>query len=522
MSSADQRLVFDSEIADFAAAETCAPHQTRAYSPERTAERRRAQARFGKFAGICAAVADFLTGSAGVLACTTIFEMHAAGARAEGSLESIATLSLLAGLLVVLLSRSSRDDTGSGSLLQIRETERALRSWTIAMLLLVPLSFLLRLHVSILAALNALVAVPTLLILEKQAMGWAIRATQRRKFEGGRGRDARSFDRVVVYGGGAPARRVVSALLDSPQLGLRPVAVIDDGCGPPAGWPAGWMVALGYRGRASVPVHRGPETSGPETETLLEECACDVLVIASENPTTESAARITHAAKQMGMRVAHLAGAGAPEWQLAECTHVDGLLLTSSAEVEPTLHYATAKRAMDLILASGTLVVLAPMYVAIALWIRLDSPGHALFRQKRVGRGGRIFQILKFRTMDSSAAKYDESPADPADARITRAGRFLRRTSLDELPQLFNVLKGDMSLVGPRPEMPFLVDRHFQEHQPRLQVLPGITGLWQLSADRNFRIHENLHYDLYYIRNRTFFLDAAVLIHTLFFAMHGV
>jgi lipopolysaccharide/colanic/teichoic acid biosynthesis glycosyltransferase len=100
-------------------------------------------------------------------------------------------------------------------------------------------------------------------------------------------------------------------------------------------------------------------------------------------------------------------------------------------------------------------------------------------------------------------------------------GRLLRRAGLDELPQLFNVLLGDMSLVGPRPEMPFLVDRHRSEHRPRLQVTPGITGLWQLSADRALPIHENTQYDLYYIRNRTLCMDWAILIHTLFFALRG-
>ncbi len=92
---------------------------------------------------------------------------------------------------------------------------------------------------------------------------------------------------------------------------------------------------------------------------------------------------------------------------------------------------------------------------------------------------------------------------------------------MDELPQLFNVLLGNMSLVGPRPEMPFIVEHYSAQQRTRLQVTPGITGLWQLSADRPFPIHENLEYDLYYIRNRTFFMDAAILIHTLFFAIGG-
>jgi lipopolysaccharide/colanic/teichoic acid biosynthesis glycosyltransferase len=119
------------------------------------------------------------------------------------------------------------------------------------------------------------------------------------------------------------------------------------------------------------------------------------------------------------------------------------------------------------------------------------------------------------------AARYDLSPTTSSDPRITRLGRVIRKISLDELPQLINVFLGNMSLVGPRPEMPFIVEHYNSQQQQRLQVSPGITGLWQLSADRAFPIHQNIHYDLYYIRNRTFFMDLAILIHTLFFAMRG-
>jgi lipopolysaccharide/colanic/teichoic acid biosynthesis glycosyltransferase len=93
---------------------------------------------------------------------------------------------------------------------------------------------------------------------------------------------------------------------------------------------------------------------------------------------------------------------------------------------------------------------------------------------------------------------------------------------LDELPQLLNVVKGEMSLVGPRPEMPFIVEKYNAMHRQRLQVLPGITGLWQISADRAFLIHENIQYDFYYIRHRSFFMDFAILLHTVVFAMRGV
>ncbi|HET8636268.1 MAG TPA: sugar transferase [Acidobacteriaceae bacterium] len=181
--------------------------------------------------------------------------------------------------------------------------------------------------------------------------------------------------------------------------------------------------------------------------------------------------------------------------------------------------YALCKRAIDLAISSLLLVLFAPLLALIALLVRLDSPGPALFMQKRVGRNGELFNIYKFRSMYAGSARYALSPTTSLDPRITRTGRLLRRTSLDELPQLLNVLLGSMSLVGPRPEMPFVVQRYSDLERRRLSVTPGITGLWQLSPCRAFPIHQNIHYDLYYIRNRTLWMDISILLQTLFFTM---
>ena len=117
---------------------------------------------------------------------------------------------------------------------------------------------------------------------------------------------------------------------------------------------------------------------------------------------------------------------------------------------------------------------------------------------------------------------YEVNPLSHNDARITRVGRFLRKTSLDELPQIINVLKGDMSFVGPRPEMPFIVESYNEVQRERLKCIPGITGLWQLSGDRKKSIHENMDYDFFYIRNRSIFLDIAILIESLIFMFRGI
>jgi lipopolysaccharide/colanic/teichoic acid biosynthesis glycosyltransferase len=185
------------------------------------------------------------------------------------------------------------------------------------------------------------------------------------------------------------------------------------------------------------------------------------------------------------------------------------------------LHYAVAKRTADVIVSSLLLLLLAPVLFLIAVLVWLDSPGPIFFIQKRVGRNGQLFDMYKFRSMHATAPRYGLSPTQSSDTRITSVGRFLRRTSLDELPQLINVFLGSMSLVGPRPEMPFIVRRYNSRQRQRLQVVPGITGLWQLSADRAFPIHENIHYDLSYIRNRSFFMDLAILLHTPLRALRG-
>ncbi|MFH0881799.1 MAG: sugar transferase [bacterium] len=184
--------------------------------------------------------------------------------------------------------------------------------------------------------------------------------------------------------------------------------------------------------------------------------------------------------------------------------------------------YEAVKRVFDLVASSLVLIVLSPVVVPILVGVRIGSDGPIIFRQKRVGERGKLFTMYKFRSMYSSASPYNLSPNSQDDERITPIGRFLRRTSLDELPQLLNVIKGNMSLVGPRPEMPFIVEQYNDLQRIRLAVKPGITGLWQLSLDRTLPIHLNLDYDLYYIHNRSLLLDLTILWRTLFLAMRGI
>jgi len=173
------------------------------------------------------------------------------------------------------------------------------------------------------------------------------------------------------------------------------------------------------------------------------------------------------------------------------------------------------KPALDRVLGFVLIVVLSPLLALIYVLIRLDSKGNGIFRQERIGAGGKVFTIYKFRTMYADVPKQGRSPERGNDPRITRVGRFLRKTSLDELPQLFNILKGNMSFIGPRPEQRSIVEAHFSNQDYyRFLVKPGITGLWQTSEDRKKPIYENLHHDFYYIDQISFAMDLKIIFRT--------
>ncbi len=188
---------------------------------------------------------------------------------------------------------------------------------------------------------------------------------------------------------------------------------------------------------------------------------------------------------------------------------------------KPNILYRLTKRFIDVFASLLLLIVLSPLWLLIVIMIRLDSKGPAHFVHKRVGKDGKTFNLYKFRTMKKSTGVYEVAPTKAADKRITRVGKFLRKTSLDELPQLLNVLKDDMSLVGPRPEMPFIVKKYSTWQRKRLQVKPGLTGLWQILGRKDLPLHENIEYDFYYIQNQSLLLDLVILIKTFWAVITG-
>ncbi|WP_201727510.1 sugar transferase [Acidocella sp. C78] len=189
---------------------------------------------------------------------------------------------------------------------------------------------------------------------------------------------------------------------------------------------------------------------------------------------------------------------------------------------------ATERRGRDLIAGSALLVLTLPVTVVAAGLIKLDSPGPVFYRQTRVGQHGKIFTLLKFHSMRVDAERDGPRWASVGDPRVTRVGRFLRLTRIDELPQLLNVLRGDMSLIGPRPERPHFVDQLAEvvpNYQSRHEIPPGITGWAQVNYPYGASVEDARHklsYDLYYLRHRSRGLDFRILLRTVRVVLFGI
>lgn len=180
------------------------------------------------------------------------------------------------------------------------------------------------------------------------------------------------------------------------------------------------------------------------------------------------------------------------------------------------------KRAMDILVAGGGLIATAPVLGLALLAVRLESRGHPIYRQRRVGRHGEQFEVLKLRTMVSGAEQMGSGLiVDEGDDRITRVGAFLRRTSLDELPNLINIVRGEMSLVGPRPTVQVQVDRYTERQRGRLAVRPGLAGWAQVNGRASLPWHERIELDLWYIEHATPLLDLRIFVASVRMAFTG-
>lgn len=417
------------------------------------------------------------------------------------SLRQSAIASVIVGI-VAAFSRVQSQNSSLCNLAHIRETEIILRAATWSQAMFFCVNLLLGRHIHAWAYFLCLLVTASSMFMVQGVITRLLRRLHRAGY---------GADSVVIYGHAETTKQVAAAMLRSPECGFHPVAIIHDD----SLIPADSMFRSQDGFCQSIPISNGPLTS-----TKLNPCQCSLLILAAPYLSNEEIARASDIAQERGIHIA-VPSATLEDENPLEKIEIDGLRLRAPTRMIFTWRPDFLKRTVDVTIALLLMILGAPIFFVIAVCIKLDSRGPVLFVQKRVGRNGEIFNIFKFRSMHVNSPVYEASPTVPTDPRITRFGRLLRRSGLDESAQLLNVLLGNMSLVGPRPEMPFLVERHMRQHRYRLQVIPGITGLWQLSTDRAFPIHQNTQYDRFYIRNRTCFMDAAIILHTLFFAMRG-
>jgi exopolysaccharide biosynthesis polyprenyl glycosylphosphotransferase len=454
---------------------------------------RRSRARFEAVASLIERVTDGAAVMTAAFLSYFTYRGLGIGKALHYSIGTISTTALAFAIVFVLMLDHEGAYKRANSLLRIRETERILRVSIHAFGIVLPASFFFSFLFSRWVVILAIAFVPIILIIEKQIVFLVIRHLHSQGF---------GVQNVVVYGAGFTGRSVFSALARSPKLGLRPITIVDDD----ERIVGQEIYASSYRHETSAPV-----IAGPLSANLIREWGCSLVVVAIPSLSRQRLQEISTEALAAQAEIAFVPqlsfGSGTP----TDYVDIDGVLIASISRHTRKRSYEAAKRVFDFVASLFLLALIAPMWAAIAIFIRRDSKGPVIFRQMRVGCGGRLFELYKFRSMYIDTPKYDLHPTGIEDPRVTKVGSWLRKTSFDELPQLINVLKGDMSLVGPRPEMPFIVEGYNARHWQRLSVIPGLTG-----------IHENIQYDLYYIRNRNFFMDLAILLHTAVFAMKGV
>ncbi len=318
---------------------------------------------------------------------------------------------------------------------------------------------------------------------------------------------------VLIVGTGARAQAFAAQLEDHRELGLNIRGFVDD---DPRDLPRGWK-------------YLGPLEN---IETYLYDDVIDEVAICLPFTEMERINAIAHLCEEVGKIVRLPVDMLDRAFAAGRIEDLDGTPVYSLVSGPDRVAAFVVKRAIDVVVSATATVVLSPILLGIAIVVRMREGSPILFRQERVGLHGRRFEVVKFRTMTLDAEARlpelrDQSEVAGAafkltnDPRVTPTGRWLRRTSLDELPQLWNVLRGEMSLVGPRPALPREVEGYDLWHRRRLSMKPGITGLWQVSARRSPDFNQWAELDLKYIDRWSLWLDFKILARTVPAAFEG-
>jgi exopolysaccharide biosynthesis polyprenyl glycosylphosphotransferase len=419
------------------------------------------------------------------------------------SLPEFVTLSISVGLLYVVIFDRVGLYRREISLLNVKELRGIFHAGFYAAAAVLSASFYVRtLDLSRITLTTAILISPTLVYLQRQIFYRIHILFHQRGW---------SQEQVLIYGAGSIGIHLAKRMFESPALGLYPVGFLDDS-------KQGQLVTwAGLGPKQGVPVLGD--------ESLLKDLGklkVDQVFIALPSASFERNQRLVEACIAAGVNYAIVPNTYEKFVQHVEMFEIGGIPVLRRRENRVSVYYLAIKRIIDWSFSTLFILILSPLYLVLGLAIKLDSSGPIIFKQKRVGLRGRQFSMYKFRSMRIEAPQYARTPSDPHDPRITRVGRWLRRTSLDELPQLFNVWRGDMSLVGPRPEMPFIVETYTSLQRQRLEAKPGITGVWQISAVRGEPIHQNIEYDLFYLENRSILLDLAIIVKTVLSVIRGV
>lgn len=321
-------------------------------------------------------------------------------------------------------------------------------------------------------------------------------------------------ERVLVVGAGPLGQQVMESIQRHPQLGYFLVGYVDETPLPERSPAMAQQEAPRYLGRPA------------DIALLLEPCHIDEVILALPADAQSIAPAVVHQCRSEGVEFRIVPDIYELSYDRVDIAQLAGLPLIGLKEVAIRGWNLVVKRALDIALSLTVLLLGWPLFLLIAVAIKLDSPGPVLFTQKRIGRRGRAFTVFKFRTMRERAEQEQERLAALNEAtgplfkirddpRLTRVGRILRRTSVDELPQVINILLGEMSWVGPRPGTPSEVARYEPWQRKRLEVLPGLTGLWQTSGRSDLPFEAMVRLDIYYIENWRLWLDIIILLRTI-------
>lgn len=376
----------------------------------------------------------------------------------------------------------------------------------IAMAVVILNAFLQRFHPS---RLIFLIAIPVAIVLLLGAR-MLFRVARERMWARGIG-----VDRVAIVGSGRAARRLMQWLFSQPQLGYEVVGFVDDNGNDTE-------IAVATPTRVFRPLRLGHVDS---IRDIIEERAIDEVIIAMPPRDHDRIVQLMENCRETGVEFKLVPDLYAMALDRVNIHEVAGMPLIGLKPAQISGWNFAMKRLMDVAVSLFVLVTFSWLIAIIAIAIRLDSEGPILFRQERVGRNGRRFICYKFRTMVEDAETQKERLQRAYgqgsllfklrdDPRRTRVGRWLRRSSLDELPQFINILLGEMSVVGPRPAVPLEVADYEDWHYDRLLVPPGLTGLWQVNGRSNLTFDEMVRLDLYYAENWSPWLDVKTMIRT--------